>query len=50
MEKISAWLFLLIAVLGLLPLITVEIGAGLTSWLVTIAFAVIAITEIAKGK
>ena len=49
MEKISAWLFLLIAVIWLLPLIGVSLGIA-QGWIATIALAIIAITEIAKGK
>ena len=50
MQKISAWLFLLIAILWLLPLIGVDIGAAISGWLATIALGVIAVMEIIKSK
>ena len=49
MEKISAWLFLLIAIVWLLPLINVSLGAA-GPWIATIALAIIGITEIMKSK
>ncbi len=45
MQKISAWLFLLISVLWLLPLISIDIGK-VDNWLQVIALAVIAVLEI----
>ena len=51
MEKISAWLFLLIAVVWLLPLIGVTALSGNAgSWIATISLAIIGITEVVKGK
>lgn len=49
MEKVSAWLFLLIAVVLLLGLVGLDLGA-IGTWIATIALAAAAIVEIAKGK
>jgi hypothetical protein len=51
MEKLSAWLFLLVAVAWLLPLIGVVIGSmDVHSWIAALALGIAAITEIVKGK
>jgi len=49
MQKLSAWLFLLIAVVWLLPLINLSIGVA-GGWIAVVALAVIAIFEIVKAK
>jgi len=48
MEKLSAWLFLLIGVLWLLPLISVGTGTW-GAWLATLALLVIGITEVMRN-
>ena len=48
MEKLSSWLFLLIAIVWLLPLIKVPLGVA-GDWISVIALAIVAITEIVKG-
>ena len=49
MEKLSSWLFLIIAVVWLLPLIGVTQLGGIGDWLVVIALAIIGIMGIVKG-
>ncbi|MEK6889211.1 MAG: hypothetical protein AABW80_03840 [Nanoarchaeota archaeon] len=51
MEKLSSWLFLLIAIVWLLPLIGLNAATAVTTynWISVIALAIIAITEIVKG-
>jgi len=49
MEKISAWLFLLIGILWLLPLLGVGTGSW-GGWLATLALLVIGIAEVMKSK
>jgi len=49
MKNLNGWLFLLIAVVWLLPLINVSIGAA-SPWIATIALAIIGINMISKGK
>jgi len=50
MQKISAWLFLLIAIVWLLPLIGVDALVSVSGWIQTVALAIIAIMEIAQSK
>jgi len=49
MQKITAWIITIIGILLLLPLIGVEIGEVLNSWLIAIGVLVIGIGMIA-GK
>ena len=47
LKKLSAWLFLLIALVWLLPLIGVTIGsATVHAWIATIALVIIGINEL----
>jgi len=48
MKNVNGWLFLLIAVIWLLPLINVSIGAAASGWIQTIALAIIGITMISN--
>ena len=48
MQKLSAWLFLLIAIVWLLPLINMPLGVA-GDWISTISLAIIAIVEIIKS-
>ena len=50
MQKISAWLFLLIALIWLLPLINVDIGGVASGWIAAIALAIIGILEVKAAK
>lgn len=45
MEKLSAWLFLLIALLWLLPLVGVSLGTW-GSWLAVVALAGVGVVEL----
>jgi hypothetical protein len=45
MEKINAWLFIIIGILFLLPLITVEIGE-IGDWIMMLCFLVIGILKL----
>lgn len=49
MAKITAWLMTLIGVLYVLPLITADIGAQLSAWLIALSFLVIGITKLARN-
>ncbi len=46
MKKLSAWLFLLIALVWLLPLISIDQLGVAGTWIVVIALAVIGINEL----
>jgi len=48
MQKISAYMFLLIALLMLLPMINVDVLGAAGGWITFIAYAVIGITELKK--
>ena len=43
MAKLSAWLVTLIGVLWLLPLLGLDIGATVSSWLIGLAFLVMGV-------
>jgi hypothetical protein len=47
MQKISAWMFLLIALLMLLPMVSVSLGA-VGDWIMLLAYIVIGVMEL-KG-
>jgi hypothetical protein len=49
MAKLTAWLVTILGVLLLLPLIGVDIGADLTSWLVAIGVLVIGVTKLMRN-
>ena len=53
MAKTSAWLFTLIGILFLLPLIGVTqlgtISEGILTWLIAVAFLVIGITKLVRN-
>lgn len=49
MAKLTAWLVTIIGVLLLLPLIKVDIGAVLSSWLITLAVLVIGISKLMRN-
>ena len=49
MQKISAWMFLLIALLMLLPMVGVDALGTIGGWLLVIAYVVIGVMEM-KGK
>ena len=49
MAKITAWLATLIGVLLILPLIGVDIGANLSSWIIALAVLIIGITKLARN-
>jgi len=50
MQKVSAWLFLLIALVWLLPLVGVALGASTSNWIVAIALALVGIVELKAAK
>lgn len=53
MAKLTAWLVTLVGVLYLLPLVSVDIGATLSAWLVALSFLAIGIGKLVrnyKGK
>jgi hypothetical protein len=53
MAKLSAWLVTLIGILWLLPLLGLDIGATLSSWLIGLSFLVMGIGKLMrnyKGK
>jgi hypothetical protein len=45
MEKINAWIFIIIGILFLLPLISVDIGE-VGSWLIMLGFLIIGILKL----
>ena len=45
MEKINAWIFIIIGILMLLPLISVNIGVA-GSWLIMLGFLVIGVLKL----
>ena len=49
MAKITAWLMTLIGVLYVLPLITIDIGAQLSAWLIALSFLVIGIAKLMRN-
>ena len=49
MAKLSAWLVTLIGVLYLLPLLSVDIGATLSMWLVALSFLVMGIGKLMRN-
>ena len=49
MAKLSAWLVTLLGVLLLLPLLGVDIGAALSSWLIALAVLVIGIGMLVRN-
>ncbi len=48
MEKVDQWIFLIIGILFLLPLINIQIGSTLTQWLVTIGFLLVGLLPFFK--
>jgi hypothetical protein len=48
MQKISAWMFLLLAVLMLLPMVGVDALGSIGGWLMVVAYAVVGFMEL-KG-
>jgi len=49
MAKLTAWLVTLIGVLLVLPLISVDIGATLSSWLVALSVLIIGIAKLTRN-
>mgnify|MGYP001559654527 FL=1 len=49
MAKLTAWLVTLIGVLYLLPLLTIDIGANLSMWLIALSFLVIGIGKLMRN-
>ena len=50
MAKISAWLFTLVGVLYLLPLLGIGVvSANLSAWLVALAFLVVGVTKLSRN-
>ncbi len=49
MAKLTAWLITLVGVLWLLPLIGVEIGVSLTSWLIGLAFLLVGLGKLQRN-
>ena len=49
MAKLSAWLVTLIGILWLLPLLGLDIGADLTTWLIGLAFLVMGIGKLMRN-
>jgi hypothetical protein len=49
MAKLSAWLVTLIGVLWLLPLLNLDIGVTLSSWLIGLSFLVMGIGKLMRN-
>ena len=49
MAKLTAWLITLVGVLWLLPLIGVDIGATLTTWLIGLAFLIVGLGKLQRN-
>jgi len=49
MAKLTAWLVTLIGILYTLPLINVDIGATLNSWLIALSFLVIGVSKLIRN-
>ena len=49
MAKLSAWLVTLVGVLLVLPLIGLDIGATLNSWLIALAVLVIGVAKLIRN-
>jgi len=49
MAKLTAWLVTLIGVLLVLPLLGLDIGATLNSWIITIAVLVIGVGKLLRN-
>ena len=49
MAKLTAWLVTIIGILLVLPLISVDIGATLNSWLIAILVLVIGISKLMRN-
>lgn len=49
MAKLTAWLVTLVGVLLLLPLIGLDIGAGLSAWLIALAWLVVGIGKLMRN-
>ncbi len=49
MAKLSAWLVTLIGVLWLLPLLGLDIGATVSSWLIGLAFLVMGVGKLMRN-
>ncbi|MBS3065990.1 hypothetical protein J4229_03020 [Candidatus Pacearchaeota archaeon] len=49
MAKLTAWLVTLIGVLYTLPLLGVDIGAQITTWLIALSFLVIGIAKLMRN-
>ena len=51
MDKTNGWLFLLIALVWLLPLVGVNaLGGNIGAWIATIALAIVGIRGVKGGK
>ncbi len=50
MAKLTAWLFTLVGVLGLLPLLGIGVvSANLSAWLVALAFTVVGVSKLSRN-
>lgn len=49
MNKLSSWLFIIIALIMLLPLVGVDQLGSAGPWIILIAFALVGIIELVKG-
>ncbi len=49
MAKLSAWLVTLIGVVYVLPLLSVDIGAMLSAWLIALAFLVMGVGKLMRN-
>jgi hypothetical protein len=49
MAKLTAVLMTLIGVLYLLPLLTIDIGANLSAWLIALSFLAIGLTKLSRN-
>lgn len=49
MAKLTAWMVTLVGVLLVLPLIGLDIGATLTSWLIALAVLLVGITKLMRN-
>ena len=49
MAKLTAWMVTLVGVLLVLPLIGLDIGATLSSWLIALAVLLVGITKLMRN-
>lgn len=49
MAKLTAWLVTLVGVLLVLPLIEIDIGATLNSWLIALAVLVVGVGKLVRN-